>query len=93
MVGYEPRETQMAYWLNRTARLCEYNWILPTTFSMRMENLSTIAALIERATNLLTALHDLMYQASGLVKALKQHRRRARPPTRRADDRLRRERP
>jgi hypothetical protein len=34
-----------------------------------------IASLIEQAEKLRTSLHDLMYQASGLVKALKQHRR------------------
>ena len=37
-----------------------------------------IAALIEQAEKLRTALHDLMCQASGLVKALKQHRRQSR---------------
>ena len=37
-----------------------------------------VAALIEQAVKLRTALHDLMYQASGLVKALKAHRRQTR---------------
>jgi hypothetical protein len=37
-----------------------------------------IAGLIEQAEKLRTALHDLMCQASGLVKALKQHRRQSR---------------
>jgi hypothetical protein len=37
-----------------------------------------IAALIEQATKLRTALHDLLCQAGGLVKALKQHRRQNR---------------
>ena len=37
-----------------------------------------ITALIEQATKLRTALHNLMYEASGLVKALKQHRRQNR---------------
>ena len=40
-------------------------------------------ALIEQAEKLRTALHNLMHEASGLVKALKQHRRQnraSRPP-------------
>jgi hypothetical protein len=37
-----------------------------------------IAALIEQAQKLRTALHDLMYEASNLVKALKAHRRQTR---------------
>ena len=35
-------------------------------------------ALINQAEKLRTALHDLMYEAGGLVKALKQHRRQSR---------------
>jgi hypothetical protein len=34
-----------------------------------------IAALIDQAVKFRTALHDLMHESSGLVKALKQHRR------------------
>ena len=37
-----------------------------------------LAALIEQAEKLRTAAHDLMYQAGGLVKGLKQHRRQSR---------------
>ncbi len=37
-----------------------------------------INGLIEQAEKLRTALHDLIHQASGLVKALKQHRRQSR---------------
>ena len=37
-----------------------------------------ITALIEEATKLRTALHDLLHQASALVKSLKQHRRQSR---------------
>ena len=37
-----------------------------------------LAALIERATKLRTALHDLLHEAGDLVKALKQHRRQSR---------------
>jgi hypothetical protein len=37
-----------------------------------------LAALIEQADKFRTAAHDLMYQANGLVKALKQHRRQNR---------------
>ena len=37
-----------------------------------------IAALIEQAEKLRTALHDLTHQANGVVKALKQHRRQSR---------------
>jgi hypothetical protein len=37
-----------------------------------------LAALIEQAENFRTAAHDLMCQANGLVKALKQHRRQNR---------------
>ena len=44
----------------------------------RKAELQDAAALIEQAEKLRTALHDLMYQASGLVKALKQHRRQSR---------------
>ena len=36
------------------------------------------AALIEQAEKLRTALHNLMHEANGLVKALKQHRRQSR---------------
>lgn len=36
------------------------------------------AALIEQATKLRTSLHDLLHEASALVKALKQHRRQSR---------------
>ena len=37
-----------------------------------------IAGLIEQAEKLRTKLHDLMFEASGLVKALRQHRRTSR---------------
>ena len=37
-----------------------------------------IISLIEQATKLRTALHDLMQAAGGLVKTLKQHRRQSR---------------
>lgn len=37
-----------------------------------------ITRLIEQAEKLRTALHDLMHEANGLVKALKQHRRQSR---------------
>ena len=37
-----------------------------------------IAALIERAEKLHTMAHDLMHEASSLVKGLKQHRRTSR---------------
>ena len=41
-------------------------------------DLHDTAALIEQAEKLRTTAHDLMYEASGLVKALKQHRRQSR---------------
>ena len=44
----------------------------------RKAELQDAAALIEQAEKLRTALHDLMFQASGLVKALRQHRRQSR---------------
>ena len=44
----------------------------------RKAELQDTAALIEQAEKFRTALHDLVYQASGLVKALKQHRRQSR---------------
>ena len=44
----------------------------------RKAELQDAAALIEQAEKLRTALHDLMHQANGLVKALKQHRRQSR---------------
>ena len=34
--------------------------------------------MIDQAVKFRTALHDLMHQSSGLVKALKQHRRQSR---------------
>ena len=44
----------------------------------RKAELQDAAALIEQAEKLRTAVHDLMHQANGLVKALKQHRRQSR---------------
>jgi hypothetical protein len=44
----------------------------------RKAELQDAAALIEQAEKLRTALHDLMHQANGLVKSLKQHRRQSR---------------
>ncbi len=44
----------------------------------RKAELQDAAALIEQAEKLRTALHDLMHQANGLVKAQKQHRRQSR---------------
>ena len=45
--------------------------------SSRKAALQDLAALIEQAEKLRTAAHDLMYQASGVVKGLKQHRRQS----------------
>jgi len=46
--------------------------------SGRKAELQDTAALIEQAEKLRTALHNLMHQANGLVKSLKQHRRQSR---------------
>jgi hypothetical protein len=46
--------------------------------SRRKAALQDLAALIEDAEKLRTAAHDLMHQASGVVKGLKQHRRQSR---------------
>ena len=46
--------------------------------SRRKVALQDLAALIEEAEKLRTAAHDLMCQASGVVKGLKQHRRQNR---------------
>jgi hypothetical protein len=43
--------------------------------SRRKTGQQDIAALIDQAVKFRTALHDLMHESSGLVKALKQHRR------------------
>ena len=44
----------------------------------RKAELQDAAALIAQAEKFRTALHDLMHQANGLVKSLKQHRRQSR---------------
>ncbi len=44
----------------------------------RKAELQDAAALIAQAEKFRSALHDLMHQANGLVKALKQHRRQSR---------------
>jgi hypothetical protein len=44
----------------------------------RKAELQDSAALIAQAEKFRTALHDLMHQANGLVKSLKQHRRQSR---------------
>ncbi len=43
--------------------------------SRRKASQQDLAALIDQAVQFRTALHGLMQQSSGLVKALKQHRR------------------
>ena len=43
--------------------------------SRRKASQQDLAALIDQAVKFRTALHDLMHESSGLVKALKQHRR------------------
>jgi hypothetical protein len=43
--------------------------------SRRKGNQQDIAGLIDQAVKFRTSLHDLMHESSGLVKALKQHRR------------------
>ena len=43
--------------------------------SRRKASQQDLAALIDQAVQFRTALHNLMHQSGGLVKALKQHRR------------------